>query len=259
MKLLFQSDDYGFTEAITYGILKGIREGVIRNTGLFTNMPSSALAASHIKDHPECCFGVDINIVAGRPVSDPLKIPGLVDEHGVFIASTQRNLSINSQNEKVADPFIYEEVVLEARAQVNRFIELVGHKPEYLHPHSVMTDNLVRALRDVAREFEIPFSMEFLANNGVHFVSNDWNPKPFNLDVQSKTDVTHNTLRVLPEVLEHEASIIICHAGFVDDAVLENSTYSLIRVKDLAMATSPAVKEYLNEHQIELITYRDLM
>lgn len=49
-KLLFQSDDYGLTDSVADGILKGIDQGIIRNTGLFVNMPSSARAAAKIRD-----------------------------------------------------------------------------------------------------------------------------------------------------------------------------------------------------------------
>ena len=38
MKLLVQGDDYGFTKAVTYGIREGIQNGILRNTGLFTNI-----------------------------------------------------------------------------------------------------------------------------------------------------------------------------------------------------------------------------
>lgn len=52
-KLLFQSDDYGLTDSVADGILKGIDQGIIRNTGLFVNMPSSARAAAKIRDRQE--------------------------------------------------------------------------------------------------------------------------------------------------------------------------------------------------------------
>ena len=44
--LLFQSDDYGITNGVSDGILYGIKNGVVRNTGLFVNMAHSE------KDHP---------------------------------------------------------------------------------------------------------------------------------------------------------------------------------------------------------------
>lgn len=39
MKLLVQSDDYGITEAGAHGAIKAIKDGIVRNTGFFSNMP----------------------------------------------------------------------------------------------------------------------------------------------------------------------------------------------------------------------------
>ena len=89
-KLLFQSDDYGLTDSVADGILKGIDQGIIRNTGLFVNMPSSARAAAKIRDCQGVCVGIDINLVAGRPVSDPAEVPSLVTPDGHFVPSVQR-------------------------------------------------------------------------------------------------------------------------------------------------------------------------
>ena len=41
MKLLVQSDDYAISPAVARGILYGIENGIIRNTGMFMNMPWS--------------------------------------------------------------------------------------------------------------------------------------------------------------------------------------------------------------------------
>ena len=42
MKLLIQSDDYAITKAQAAGVIDGIKNGLIRNTGLFVNMPWSS-------------------------------------------------------------------------------------------------------------------------------------------------------------------------------------------------------------------------
>ena len=85
--LLFQSDDYGITNGVSDGILYGIKNGVVRNTGLFVNMASSKLSAQKIKDIPGIDVGIDINYVAGYPVSDINEVKSLVDEKGHFIPS----------------------------------------------------------------------------------------------------------------------------------------------------------------------------
>ena len=71
MKLLVQGDDFGFTRAVTFGIVDAIELGILRNTGLFTNMPSAKLAASFMPKFPQACFGIDFNIVSGPSVADP--------------------------------------------------------------------------------------------------------------------------------------------------------------------------------------------
>ena len=89
-KILFQGDDFGFTRGVTLGIVDSIDRGVLRNTGLFANMPSAEFAVSFMKDRPQACFGIDFNLVAGPSVSDPKDIPHLVVENGNFLKSGLR-------------------------------------------------------------------------------------------------------------------------------------------------------------------------
>ena len=83
MKLIIQSDDFGITEAVSCGIIKGIREGMITCTGLFSNMPASAFAAELVRPY-DVCLGQDINIVAGRPCADPARLTSMVQPDGTF-------------------------------------------------------------------------------------------------------------------------------------------------------------------------------
>jgi predicted glycoside hydrolase/deacetylase ChbG (UPF0249 family) len=267
MKLLFQSDDYGITEGVTCGILKGIREGLIRNTGLFVNMPRSEFAAAQIKDYPQCCFGIDINLVAGRPVTPIDQIPHLVKRTGEFYTSGEIRTRAHSQpktdppesliEDMEKDPYPLDETLIEVENQVKRFIELVGEKPKYIHPHSLMTANTTKALEMMAEKYDLPYSMNFYKEHGFHFVTNNWNPKPFSLEQQVQTDVEGNMLKVIPEVLEHELSLIICHAGFVDEDIFRCSTYTMIRAKDLFMACSPRIRDFIESNKVEIVRYDD--
>lgn len=265
MKLLFQSDDYGFTDAITDGILKGIEKGIIRNTGLFVNMPSSARAAQLIKDKKGISVGIDINLVAGFPLSDPKSVPSLIDENGHFISSveqmkqkknpTKGSIMVNFEE----DPYPYEEVYIETENQVLKFIELMGRKPDYLHPHSLVTENSEKAAKAIALKYGIVKSFDLLSNSKLYKVPCYWTPKPFSLEAQYETDVEANLLKVLPEALVHGHAVFICHCGYVDNDLLNESTYTMIRTKDLAAATSIKIMEFINKNKIELITYKQLM
>lgn len=89
MKLIIQADDYGISEGVIYGVVKGVKDGSITCIGMFSNMPCSPLAAELIKDY-DICLGQDINICTGPCVSDPDKIPTLAKKNGVFY--TKKNI-----------------------------------------------------------------------------------------------------------------------------------------------------------------------
>lgn len=263
MKLLIQSDDFGITEGVTLGIIKGIEDGLIRNTGLFTNMQSSAFAASYIKKYPNCCFGIDINLVSGYPISDASNIPSLVDENGKFITSGERlkdkkvEFSSNLVTKFEVDPYTYEDVIIEMEAQILKYIELVGCKPEYIHPHSLVTSNIYKAFKELSSKYQIPFTVDIWQDNDLSMIESDWNTKPiFELDNQKNTSVDELTLEKLKKSSNPD-SFIICHAGYVDADLLELSSYSLIRARDLEMVLSKDIATYIEDNQIQLVTYRD--
>ncbi|MEG2835357.1 ChbG/HpnK family deacetylase [Anaerorhabdus sp.] len=266
MKLLFQSDDYGFTDAITDGILKGIKEGIIRNTGLFVNMPSSKRAAELIKNIEGISVGIDINFVAGYPVTkDPIMLTTLIREDGHFISSVEQMKKLSKPIDQKnilqmfdEDPYDYEEVLNETEAQVLKFIELMGRKPAYIHPHSLVTKNTANALMKIAEKYDIVFSGKAMRNDKIHMVPCDWTPKPFSIEKQFETNVEDNLYNALTNCLNHEYAYFICHCGYVDSDLLSESTYTIIRCKDLAAATSDKIKNFIRDNEIELINYNKI-
>lgn len=265
MKVLFQSDDYGISEAVSLGILSGIKQGVIRNTGLFVNMPYSEQAAKLIRDIPGISVGIDINMVAGSCVSNKEDVPAIVDEQGRFHSSgwIMQHYQPIAQHGMVAiefqeDPYPYEQTLHEMDMQVQRFLELMGRKPSYIHPHSLMSMNMLQAMKEIACKYDLKFSMEYLVEKGYVFPNNDWNPKPFPIEAQSRVDVEGNLLKALDEIAQEERIAHIFHCGFVDQELLAVSTYSLIRTKDLYAAKSEKLKTWLKAHHAQLICYDDM-
>lgn len=263
--LLVQSDDYGITRAVSDGILRGIQEGIIRNTGLFVNMTASKDAADRIKD-VDVCLGIDINYVAGKPVTDPKKIPRLVNENGCFFTSKEilkKNVLIGMdgiiyQFEK--DPYPYEEILLETENQVKRFYELTGKLPEYLHPHSICTPNTERAAEEVADKYHIFHSTKMMNDSAYKCLPGAIAlTKGASLEEQLRQDVEQEFLTIsLPELKEGETGYYIFHCGYVDADLMEATSLNLKRMLDLKAALSERVKTYIKKNEIELITYRDL-
>ncbi len=264
-KLLVQSDDFGFTFGTTDGAIHAIKNGIIGNTGLFTNMPSSAYAAERVKDL-DVCLGIDINLVAGKPVTDPSLIPHLVDENGNFKSSrrvlkenpvykTDRYLYIFEN-----DPFDYDEVLLETENQVKRFIELVGRKPEYINGHSVITPNTENAAKEIALKYGIENRSSALYFDDKYIdlaYFGDYEPSSFEeqLNMNYKDYILN---KVLPNLSEEKISFFVGHCGYLDKDLLSLTSLTVQRINDVSMATDPEIIKYIKDNDIELITYRDI-
>jgi predicted glycoside hydrolase/deacetylase ChbG (UPF0249 family) len=264
-KLLTQGDDFGFTRGVTLGIVDSIDHGVLRNTGLFTNMPSTEFAVSFMADRPQVCFGIDFNIVSGRPVLDPSLIPHLVDENGAFIRSGVRVKDQRYQSEQGGkEMFPYEECYREMKAQYERFLALTGRKPGYLHAHSLMHENYMQVIRDLSKETGVPFSLDMQKQYG--FVSKETfqsrsvslKGKIFDPEEQLARTPLQDNLKYAEEFLSAEYITIACHPGYIDDELLGLTTLSLARCKDAAMMMSLQLKDWIETNHVELITYDDL-
>ena len=78
MKILVQSDDYGITRAVSLGCIHGIKNGVVRNTGMFANMPWIEECVEWIKPYlGQIAFGIDLNASTGPSILGHDKVPAL--------------------------------------------------------------------------------------------------------------------------------------------------------------------------------------
>ena len=52
VRIIFNADDIGYSEAVTLGIIKAHQDGLIKTTTMMTNMPAAPLAAKLLKENP---------------------------------------------------------------------------------------------------------------------------------------------------------------------------------------------------------------
>lgn len=143
-KLLMRADDLGFSEAVNYGIAKMVREGLIRNCGVMVNMDATE-HGGRLLEGASCCLGLHCNVSVGRPLCPPEEVPSLVDSRGIFHSSRR-------YREAAREFATVEDFHRELTAQYRRFLELFGRKPAYFEAHTVRSENLRRALEQVAEE-----------------------------------------------------------------------------------------------------------
>lgn len=78
------ADDLGLSAGVTRGILEAHRRGVVRSTSLIVTYPAAQEAAALALLEPDLEIGLHLDLVGGRPASDPAAVPSLCDEEGNF-------------------------------------------------------------------------------------------------------------------------------------------------------------------------------
>lgn len=246
-RLILRADDLGFSEGVNLGIEKSVRDGLIRTVGVMTNMEASEHGVKLLSGR-KLCWGLHTNISAGRPLSDPEKIPSLTTEDGFFKTSKV----YRSTEEDLVN---LDEVILEIEAQLARFRELVGEDPHYFEGHAVRSQNFNKGLQMVAErhglrylemnpDAPVPFGRSMLY---LHMESMKPNYEPM------------NAIRTMQFHLgEGEADFFICHPGYLDAAILRMSSLQIPRTQDLELAVSRELREYVEEEEIQMLTYDDV-
>ena len=269
MKLIVTADDYGITDAVTDGICKCARVGVLTQTGLFTNMPGSEYAAKRlINEYPHICLGEDINLVAGSPVTDPKLIPTLVQEDGSFMTSRMHRVKDKTEPNHIK----YEDAYLETENQVKRFIELTGKKPEYISGHSYGTTETERAMKDVAAKYDIVLSADMYKKIGVGSGAEtaQWNKvevkQDGKYDFGVETQLSRDPLKMFIEgkleylnkaLAENGIAHIHTHAGFVDRDLFRRSSFTLIRIMESDFICSKELVDWVKTNNVELVSIKD--
>lgn len=262
MKLLIQSDDYGITKAQAHGAIEGIKNGLIRNTGFFANMPWAEEVVEWIRPYlDQIAFGIDLNASTGPSVLGYDKVPGLCHEDGSFLTSKENRALDTEENN--FDHVNYDEIYAEFDAQIQKHLALVGKLPDYIHGHAYGTATTNRAYVELAKKYDRPLStamMEkfFLAPDENPFSLMGWYINPPTLDNQAKSSLKNHILENGNSWLNREYHSIVCHCGYVDRELMDLSSYNIYRLNDLDALLSQEVKDWVRDNNVELITYNDL-
>lgn len=259
-KLLFQSDDYGITKAVSAGIIEGIKNGIIRNTGIFTNMPWAAEVAAWIKPYlPEIALGIDLNLSTGPALLPSEEIPSLVQEGGRTFFTSRQNRLLDEQAAN-RDHVVYEEAYKEFDTQIQKYIQLFDRKPDYLHRHAYSTPTVEKARQDLVEKYDILYSTNVADWEDCNDIPMGQYVYPSTVENQLQVNTAQYLMSEKANVVhtKKEFSFFITHCGYVDQELFDLSSFNICRMKDLAAACSEDVRSWIEENRIELITYREL-
>ncbi len=248
-RLMVRADDLGYSKGINYGIYECVKQGVIKNIGFMVNMPDSIEGYELVKNY-DICLGQHTNICVGKPVCDPTLIPSLVQENGEFKTSKDYR---NSKEDFV----VLEEAILEVEAQYQRFKQITGFEPRYFEGHAVQSANFFKALKIVADRHSLKLC-DFSSQPGAMCISGqdvymymgcmdeDYNPFTYFKSIYkgANTEGYH---------------MMVCHPGYLDAVILNTSSLTIPRTKEVEMLCSSEFKQYIQKNNIKLWTYDDIV
>ncbi len=259
MKLLVQSDDYGITRAVAQGCLHGIKHGIVRNTGMFANMPWIEECVEWIRPYlDQIAFGIDLNASTGPSILGHEKLPTLTHEDGTFLGSRENRALDTEENGHDHLKEHRDELYAEFKAQIERYIELVGHKPDYIHNHAYGTNTTDEVTRTLAKEYGILCSVGVMDRPEVKEAGMGWYVYGGGPEAQLGEKPIEYITQDKGNILNSEYAYIVSHCGYADAELFGLTSFTLCRPKDLECMCSEEVKNWVKENNIELISFNDL-
>lgn len=256
-RVIINADDFGMSEAYNLGVIKSYRDGVVSSTSLMVNMDAAEHAVALTRDYPDLFIGQHTNFTIGKPCADPSKIPSMVDENGNFYRSGEYRSGKRS--------FIYEEVKIETIAQMRRFKELTGHYPEHIEGHAVGSKVIDQVFYDIAKEYGIHASLisglkdEIEPLSGYVELTTVFSPET--ADIINHGCRVENFLNDDFGILKADENKVVemhFHPGFIDQFILDNTTLTLPRCRDLAALCDSQTAKWIKENNIKLLSFGDL-
>lgn len=196
-RLIVNADDYGLSEGVCLGILKAHRDGILTSTTCMMNMENIEKYLEMTKDYPNLGLGVHLNITVGKPLTNV----SFVDEKGNF-----KSRDTYTNREAIVSQ---EELYQEWKAQIEKFIKIMGHKPTHLDSHHhvhLLNSNIDVALK-LAHEYDLPIRQET-------YLQKDFEPVYFE-ELFYNQDATFEMIDTIlhKDVKNYE---LMCHPAMID-------------------------------------------
>ncbi|MCC7117081.1 MAG: ChbG/HpnK family deacetylase [Anaerolineales bacterium] len=271
-RLIINADDYGRTPAVSRGIRAAHLNGVVTSTTCMMNLPNTVEEIQLAqREAPMLGLGVHLTLTADQPLVKREAVQSITDSHGNFL---KLNVFTQQLNQIQID-----EVKLEWRAQIEAFIQAAKQKPTHLDSHhhtSYFSAALLRAMLELAQEFEcgirLPLEYPAATMTGVppEVVAaakvyapkllrefNPTSPNGFFANFYGATATRAELLHIF-ETLPDGVFEIMCHPGYVDEALPRVSSYVYARETELKILSAAEIRAAISANQIELINFSKL-
>lgn len=250
MKVIINSDDFGFSEGINKGIIEAFNEGLISTTTIMINMPCAISAIklfneNKVKDERVLGLGIHFNITKGKSL---LGLKSLVDSEGNFI----------KPSDFVSYNYVKEDVYKELKAQIEKLLSY-GVKIDHADcHHAIHASQVVREVTtSLCKEYDLPLRCEhpllreLYDKNGIKRTQN------FSMLFSRKNATKEVFKKIIDDNLAQGTKTleIMTHVGYIDSKTSKETTY-LTRESELN--TLRELKKEGVYEKFSLVRFKDI-
>jgi len=238
-KLIINADDFGYSKGVNLGIMEAHINGAVSSSTLMANMRAAEHAASLAKQAPGLGVGIHLVLSCGRPICE--NVPSLVDGKGNF------------HHVKKLESFADEDDIEHEWIQQIERVLAFGITPTHLDSHHHVHG--LRKVYPVMERLALKYGLPIRNINGE---KKDIQPiQHFCTEFYGEHLTVENTIELLDRLRNYKVVELMTHPAYIDEPLLNGSSYVLPRVKELSILTSNELREALEKKGIQLMTYRD--
>ena len=229
--LIVNADDFGLSAGVNAGIVQAFEHGIVRSASLMVRQPAAEEAARYARAHPGLGVGIHLDLWESIPDGDEW-----------------RRLYQHCADEPAA-------IAAELRAQVDRFVALVGRPPDHLdsHQHVHRREPVASAIRALATDLGLPLR----DHAGVRYVGDFYGQDGRGQPWPRCVSVEH--LIGLIDAAGDGWTEFGCHPGIVAaDEPLGGTMYRLERNDEIRALCDPRVLARVARGDLRLARWSDV-
>jgi hopanoid biosynthesis associated protein HpnK len=284
-RLIINADDFGLTSGVNRAIVEAHQHGVVTSATLMANGAALPDAVHLSQSVPRLGVGCHVVLVDGTPVSDASQVRSLLGDHGdAHFGSSLVSFALRCKRRKL----VAGEIEIEATAQIRKLQSagvVISHLDTHKHTHmfpEVFLPVIRAAQACGVRAIRNPQGPAFIGQIArrpalwkrwaqvriLSFVAVGFRRAVMDAGMVT-TDGTLGIVatgamdeQILVETIAHIPDgtwELVCHPGYDDEDLAKAGTrLRASRVQELEILKSPVIRQELEKHEIELISYRDL-
>ncbi|RRN66733.1 chitin disaccharide deacetylase [Peribacillus simplex] len=229
IEVLVNADDFGLTKAVNYGILDSHKYGIVNSTTIMMNAKATEHAIELAKKTPSLKVGIHLVLTWGKPLLND--VPSLVDESGFFkkqgvVYENPARISLS-------------ELEREWSAQIERFLEFglfPTHFDSHHHVHGITA--FLPVIQNLSDKYGLP-----VRNAGMHLAEIQTVTDVFLDDFYGEMVVEDYFQNLKGRVIDGASVEIMTHPAYMDEELMEVSSYNDKRLKETRILTNAKLPE----------------